>query len=55
MGKDEVKDKVVIIGGRLIGMETALLLADQGKEVSIVTKAMIGENGSKLERLPTVP
>jgi pyruvate/2-oxoglutarate dehydrogenase complex dihydrolipoamide dehydrogenase (E3) component len=51
MGKAEVKDKVVIIGGRLIGMEVALLLAKQGKEVSIVTKAMLGENGSKLERL----
>lgn len=51
MGKAEVKDKVVIIGGRLIGMEVALLMAKQGKEVSIVTKAMLGENGSKLERL----
>lgn len=51
MGKAEVKDKVVIIGGRLIGMEVALLMAKQGKEVSIVTKARLGENGSKLERL----
>jgi pyruvate/2-oxoglutarate dehydrogenase complex dihydrolipoamide dehydrogenase (E3) component len=50
-GEAEVKDRVVVIGGRLIGMEVALLLAEQGKEVTIVTKAMLGENGRQLERL----
>jgi NADH dehydrogenase FAD-containing subunit len=32
-------------------MEVALMLAERGKEVSIVTKALLGENGSKLERM----
>lgn len=51
VGNAEAKGKVVVIGGRFIGMETALLLAEQGKEVTIVTKAMLGENGSQLERM----
>ena len=35
-GKKEVKDKVVIIGGGLIGCETAEFLAEEGKDVWIV-------------------
>ncbi|MFA5374238.1 MAG: NAD(P)/FAD-dependent oxidoreductase [Dehalococcoidia bacterium] len=50
-GKAKVKGKCVVIGGRFIGLEVALLLAEQGKEVTIVTKALLGENGSKLERM----
>lgn len=50
-GKAKVKGKCVVIGGRFIGLEVALLLAEQGKDVTIVTKAMLGENGSKLERM----
>jgi 2,4-dienoyl-CoA reductase-like NADH-dependent reductase (Old Yellow Enzyme family)/thioredoxin reductase len=50
-GKAKVKGKCVVIGGRFIGLEVALLLAEQAKEVTIVTKALLGENGSKLERM----
>ena len=50
-GKAETKGKTVVIGGRFIAMEVALMLAERGKEVSIVTKALLGENGSKLERM----
>lgn len=50
-GKAEAKDKTIVIGGRFIAMEVALMLAERGKEVSIVTKALLGENGSKLERM----
>ena len=49
MGKVETKGRVVVIGGRFIGMEVAIALAEQGKEVSLVTLAGLGENGSKLE------
>jgi 2,4-dienoyl-CoA reductase-like NADH-dependent reductase (Old Yellow Enzyme family)/thioredoxin reductase len=50
-GKAKVKGKCIVIGGRFIGLEVALLLAEQSKEVTIVTKALLGENGSKLERM----
>ena len=36
MGQKEVKDNVVIIGGGLVGCETGLWLAQQGKNVSVV-------------------
>ncbi len=51
MGKVESKGKVVVIGGRFIGMEVAIWLAEQGKEVSLVTQAGLGENGYTLERM----
>jgi len=51
IGKVEPKGKIVVIGGRFIGMEVALALAEHGKKVSIVTLAGLGENGSKLERM----
>ena len=35
-GKVLVKDKVVIIGGGMIGIETAEFLADQGKKVTVI-------------------
>lgn len=35
-GKDEVGEKVVIIGGGMIGCETAELLASKGKKVTVV-------------------
>ncbi len=50
-GKAEVKGKVVVVGGRFIGMEVAIWLAEQGREVSLVTKAGLGEDGIKLEQL----
>lgn len=49
-GKKQAKNKVVVVGGRFIGMELALWLAEQGKEVSLVTKAGLGEDGLPLER-----
>lgn len=42
---------VVVIGGRFIGLEVAILLAERGEVVSLVTQAMLGENGNKLERM----
>jgi 2,4-dienoyl-CoA reductase-like NADH-dependent reductase (Old Yellow Enzyme family)/thioredoxin reductase len=41
-GEAEAKGKVVIIGGRFIGMELAVWLAKQGKEVSLVTRTRLG-------------
>ncbi len=41
-GEAEAKGKVVIIGGRFIGMELAVWLAEQGKEVSLVTRSRLG-------------
>lgn len=37
-GQAEVGDKVVIIGGELVGCETADFLADQGKKVTVVRR-----------------
>ncbi len=48
-GKAEAKGKVVVVGGRFIGMEVAIWLKEQGRDVSIVTRAGLGENGIKLE------
>ncbi|MBI2859846.1 MAG: FAD-dependent oxidoreductase [Chloroflexi bacterium] len=48
-GKAAVGDKVVVVGGRLIGMEVADMLAEQGKRVSLVTLHRLGENGKALE------
>jgi len=36
LGKKEVKESVVVMGGGLIGCETALYLAQKGKELTIV-------------------
>jgi len=41
-GEAEAKGKVVLIGGRLMGMELAVWLAEQGKEVSLVTRSKLG-------------
>ncbi len=50
-GKVEAKGKIVVIGGRFIGMEVAIWLAEQGREVSLVTKAGLGQNGIRLEKM----
>lgn len=44
MGTAEVGQNVVVIGGRFIGMEAATHLANQGKHVSLVDVAEIGQN-----------
>jgi len=49
-GEVEVRGRVVVIGGRFLGMEVAIWLAEQGKEVSLVTRAGLGEDGLQLER-----
>jgi 2,4-dienoyl-CoA reductase-like NADH-dependent reductase (Old Yellow Enzyme family)/thioredoxin reductase len=48
-GKVEVKGKVVVVGGRFIGMEVAIWLKEQGRDVSLVTRAGLGQDGVKLE------
>ncbi len=48
-GKAQARGRVVVVGGRFIGMEVAIWLKEQGKDVTIVTKAGLGENGIKLE------
>lgn len=50
MGRENVGDSVIIIGGRLIGMETAIMLAERGKKVSLVTLHHLGENGKPLDK-----
>ena len=46
MDKAEVGEKVVVIGGRFIGMEAAVKLAKKGKRVSIVDMDEIGKNAN---------
>lgn len=48
LGKAEVKDEVIIVGGGLVGCETALWLAQQGKKVAVVeiAKEILGGHGS---------
>ncbi len=48
-GKAEAKGRIVVVGGRFIGMEVAIWLKEQGKDVTIVTRAGLGEDGIKLE------
>jgi 2,4-dienoyl-CoA reductase (NADPH2) len=48
-GRVPVKGKAVVIGGRFIGMEVAILLAEQRREVSLVTQAGLGQDGVRLE------
>jgi 2,4-dienoyl-CoA reductase-like NADH-dependent reductase (Old Yellow Enzyme family)/thioredoxin reductase len=48
-GKAEVGDTIVVIGGRMIGMEAACYLAEQGRKVSLITLRRLGENGKRLE------
>jgi 2,4-dienoyl-CoA reductase-like NADH-dependent reductase (Old Yellow Enzyme family)/NADPH-dependent 2,4-dienoyl-CoA reductase/sulfur reductase-like enzyme len=43
-GKAQVGDRVVVVGGRSIGLEIALTLAEEGKEVSIVTDLELGKD-----------
>jgi len=50
MGKVTLGERVVVIGGRMVGMEVADLLAEQGKKVYLVTKNKLGEDGMALER-----
>lgn len=42
--------RVLVVGGRLVGMEIADFLAKQGKRVFLVTLHELGQNGRSLER-----
>jgi 2,4-dienoyl-CoA reductase-like NADH-dependent reductase (Old Yellow Enzyme family)/thioredoxin reductase len=50
-GKAEAGQQVVIIGGRIVGINTALFLAEKGKNVSIVTRSKIGRGLSHNTKL----
>jgi 2,4-dienoyl-CoA reductase-like NADH-dependent reductase (Old Yellow Enzyme family)/thioredoxin reductase len=43
-GKVEVGERVVVVGGRGLGCDVALFLAEKGKDVSIVTRSKIGRD-----------
>jgi len=53
-GKVEVGEKIVVVGGRSLGMETALMLAEKGKRISIVTERALGQNHHFMERYTLV-
>jgi len=48
--KAGVEGVSVVVGGRFIGMEVAIKLAEAGKPVSIITRGGLGEDGVKLEK-----
>ena len=41
-GNVEANGRVIVIGGRMLGMEVAVLLAQQGKEVTLVSRSRLG-------------
>jgi 2,4-dienoyl-CoA reductase-like NADH-dependent reductase (Old Yellow Enzyme family)/thioredoxin reductase len=43
-GKADVGDRVVVVGGRYVGIEIAVSLAQQGKKVSLVTRRRLGRD-----------
>jgi 2,4-dienoyl-CoA reductase-like NADH-dependent reductase (Old Yellow Enzyme family)/thioredoxin reductase len=51
MGKVDVGQEVVVIGGRLVGLTVALFLAERGKNVSIVTRSKIARGLSHNTKL----
>lgn len=48
-GKAEPGENVVVVGGRMVGMEIACYLKEKGKKVSLLTLKRLGENGKPLE------
>jgi len=42
MGKAEAKGRVVVLGARFNAIEVAIMLAEQGKQVSIVSRGKLG-------------
>ncbi len=46
-GKAKVGDRVVVVGGRYVGMEVAISLARRGKSVSLVTRRRLGRDVAK--------
>jgi len=49
-GKCKVGDRVAVIGGRYMGMEMAVSLAEQGKKVTLITARELGQNSRFIER-----
>jgi 2,4-dienoyl-CoA reductase-like NADH-dependent reductase (Old Yellow Enzyme family)/thioredoxin reductase len=43
-GKVQVGQKVVVVGGRGLGCDAALFLAEKGKDVSIITRSKVGRD-----------
>ena len=43
-GKADVGDRVVVVGGRYVGIEIAIFLAQQNKKVSLVTRRRLGRD-----------
>jgi 2,4-dienoyl-CoA reductase-like NADH-dependent reductase (Old Yellow Enzyme family)/thioredoxin reductase len=50
-GKVNVGQEVAVIGGRLVGLETAIHLAKQGKKVSVVSRGKIARDIGRLLKL----
>jgi 2-enoate reductase len=50
-GRVQANGRVVVVGGRFTGMEVAITLKEQGRDVCLVTQAGLGENGTKLEQM----
>jgi 2,4-dienoyl-CoA reductase-like NADH-dependent reductase (Old Yellow Enzyme family)/thioredoxin reductase len=48
-GKAAIGNKVLVVGGRLIAMEVALDLAEQGKKVILATRHLLGGSGTPVE------
>ncbi len=42
LGKADTGQEIVVIGGRIVGLGTALFLAEKGKKVSVITRSQIG-------------
>jgi 2-enoate reductase len=53
-GKVSVGQEVVVIGGRLVGLETAIHLAKQGKKVSVVSRGKIARDIGRLLKLTLI-
>lgn len=49
MGRVSVGCKVVVVGGRFLGMEVAVALVEQGKDVSLVSRSRIGGKKRPIE------
>jgi 2,4-dienoyl-CoA reductase-like NADH-dependent reductase (Old Yellow Enzyme family)/thioredoxin reductase len=48
-GEAEIGQRTVVVGGRYLGIEVAILLAEQGKHVSLVTERNLGQNSRYME------
>jgi pyruvate/2-oxoglutarate dehydrogenase complex dihydrolipoamide dehydrogenase (E3) component len=50
MGRVELGRRVVVLGGRFLGMEVAIDLAERGKEVALVSRSRISGKKRPIER-----